>query len=305
MPPLWPITKISSFYEQLEQILHTILNEDKIVLLRDFTRELAIHWLKVLGKFRTGKTITNRNLLLSICKEHLLVITNTNLKHSQIHKNWMQPRSKHWHLIDYIITQLHDLLDSLNLSAMGGVNCSIDHVMIKSTTKLRVRRRKRIVKMPVRKITVNMIKITRVRDEMQASLNDKVAEISAGIVKIKWNAFKSIVHKASKEKLGTVARKHVDWFERNSLGLEKLINNRNRARNNLLSKNTKSAKARYRTCCQLLWQGCRELKNKWWLIKEAKILTFANCNFSKAWELWTIISHWQQTRITEKHELLA
>ena len=100
------------------------------------------------------------------------------------------------------------------------------------------------------------------RDDIQASLTDMQTEIPAGTVDERWNAFKSTVYKASKEKFGTAVRKHEDWFDWNSEELEELINHRNLARNNMLSNNTKSTKDNYRTYCQLLWQRCRELKNK-------------------------------------------
>ena len=115
----------------------------------------------------------------------------------------------------------------------------------------------------------NLHKINRIRDDLETSLNDRQAKIPAGIEEEKWNAFKSIVYKVFKEKFGTDVRKHEDWFDKN-VELEELINNRNLTRNNMLSNNTKSAKARYRTCCQLLQQESRELKNKWWLTKVAE-----------------------------------
>ena len=65
---------------------------------------------------------------------------------------------------------------------MTGTNCSIDHIMIKSTTKLQMRWRMKKDKMPIRKLTTNMIKIKRVSDDLQASLNDRLTEIPAGIV---------------------------------------------------------------------------------------------------------------------------
>ena len=65
----------------------------------------------------------------------------------------------------------------------------------------------------------------------------------------------------SKKKLGTAVRKHKDWFDENSMELEELIDNRTLTKNNMLSKNSKSTKAWYGTC-QLLWQRCREHKNK-------------------------------------------
>ena len=51
-----------------------------------------------------------------------------------------------------------------------------------------------------------MININRLQDYLPASLNDKLAKIPADIVEEKWNAFKSIVCKVSKEKLFTEAQ---------------------------------------------------------------------------------------------------
>ena len=57
-------------------------------------------------------------------------------------------------------------------------------------------------------LATNTIKINSVRDEQQASVNDLLVEISAGTVEEKWNTFKSIVYKISKEKLSAAVRKH-------------------------------------------------------------------------------------------------
>ena len=87
------------------------------------------------------------------------------------------------------------------------------------------------------------------------------AKISSGIVEERQKAFKSIVFELFKEKFSTTVRKPEDWFDENSIKLEELINNSNLARNNTLGRNTKSAKSRYRTRCQLR-QKFRKLKNK-------------------------------------------
>ena len=171
---------------------------------------------KVLGKFVTRKANTNNNPLLSTCIKHLLFLTNTCFKHKQIIKNsWMHLRPKHWHLINYLITWLHDLLHFQITWAINGANCSCQtlqeytplniislykkkepvyaYVVIKSTTKIWTRRKIRKDKMQVRKLTTNTIKINRVRDELLVSLNDRLAKIPAGTVEENWNAFTSIV----------------------------------------------------------------------------------------------------------------
>ena len=89
-------------------------------------------------------------------------------------------------------------------------------------------------KMLIKKFATNTIKINIVRDYLKTLLD----EIPAGTIKEKWNAFKLIMYKVSNEKLCTVVRKHEDCFNRNSLEREELINNRNLARFNMLSKKT-------------------------------------------------------------------
>ena len=65
-------------------------------------------------------------------------------------------------------------------------------------------------KVPVRKLATNMIKINRVRDDLQVSLNDRLAEIQAGIMEEKWNTFKSIMYKVTQEDLATAVKKNKD-----------------------------------------------------------------------------------------------
>ena len=68
-------------------------------------------------------------------------------------------------------------------------------------------------KMLIRKLATNIIK--RISEDLQVSLNARLAEISADIVEEKWNAFKPIVYNVSKEQLSTALKEHKDWFDRN------------------------------------------------------------------------------------------
>ena len=40
---------------------------------------------------------------------------------------WQLPRSKHWHMIDYIIVRRQDLKDLYSVWAMRGADCWTDH----------------------------------------------------------------------------------------------------------------------------------------------------------------------------------
>ncbi|KAG6935919.1 craniofacial development protein 2, partial [Chelydra serpentina] len=83
----------------------------------------------------------NKNglLLLSKCAEHSLAITNTIFRQADKYKTtWMHPRSKQWHLIDYIIVQQIDIRDVRITRAVCGAECWMDHRMIRSILNLHI-----------------------------------------------------------------------------------------------------------------------------------------------------------------------
>ena len=93
-------------------------------------------WEGVISRHGTGNMNVN-GLLLSKCTENVLVITNTVFR--MVDKNmtsWMHPRSKQWHLIDYVIVHQRDLQHALITRAMWGAECWTDHRLIRSTLNL-------------------------------------------------------------------------------------------------------------------------------------------------------------------------
>ena len=82
-------TNINYFYDQHDQTVRIIPNSDKIIFQGDFNTKIGQShstWPNILGKFGRSKVNTNSRLLLSICIEHQLVITNTCFKHKQVKK---------------------------------------------------------------------------------------------------------------------------------------------------------------------------------------------------------------------------
>ena len=273
---------ISRFYSQLNETLGNISNSDKIILLGDFNARIGKDhntWENVIGNFGTGKCNTNGQLLLETCTEHQLVITNTCFKHKDAHKHsWMHPRSKHWHLIDYIITRQRDLHDFLDTRAVRGANCSTDHIMIRSSTKLKIRSLiKKKGKQPHRKLDISKLKNEKIRSDLESAINDQLVQVD-GTLEEKWSSFRDTVYKASFEKLGSVIKRHEDWFDENSSELNTLIVNRNKSRVENLNRSTRSTKARLRHHNRLLQRRCRELKNQWWQGKAAELQVFADTN---------------------------
>ena len=104
------------FYAQLYTILTAITESDNVFLLGDCNARVgrsADVWSGVIGRHGVGNVNDNGILLLSKCAEHRLLITNTTFRMKDKHNtSWMHPRSKHWHLIDYVITRQRDLRTS-------------------------------------------------------------------------------------------------------------------------------------------------------------------------------------------------
>ena len=62
---------------------------------------------------------------------HNMLIVNTIFHLSNRNKTaWMHPRSKHWHLIDYVIVRKKDRQNVRVTKAMCGVECWTDHRLI-------------------------------------------------------------------------------------------------------------------------------------------------------------------------------
>ena len=170
---------INKFYYELNKTLRSVPTPDKIMLMGDFNARVGQDystWSGVLGKFGCGKLNTNWELLLSTCTEHQLSITNTFFQHKSAHKySWMHPRSKHWHLIDFVITRQRDLPDILDKRAMRGANCSTDHIMIRTTANLKVRRKMRKKRTLRPKLNVTRLKLLQVQKDLELALTEQFA----------------------------------------------------------------------------------------------------------------------------------
>lgn len=104
-----PEMEIDEFYDQLRSVILKVSHSDKLVLMGDFNARVGTDnetLSGVLGSQGLGKMNANGLRLLSLCKEFDLSITNTYFQQHNNHKtSWMHPRSKDWHLIDYVITK--------------------------------------------------------------------------------------------------------------------------------------------------------------------------------------------------------
>ena len=85
------------FCQVLRDTLRSVPENDKLLLMDDFNARTGRNsgaWLTVMGPHGLGRENANELLLLTLCSEEGLTITNTLFKQLEIHKvTWMHPRS--------------------------------------------------------------------------------------------------------------------------------------------------------------------------------------------------------------------
>ncbi|KAL2090150.1 hypothetical protein ACEWY4_014838 [Coilia grayii] len=230
-----------TFYAALDQVLSNIPKEDKILLLGDFNARVGKDhqlWSGTLGKEGVGNVNSNGTLLLSKCAEHELIITNTLFRQRNRFKtSWMHPRSKCWHLIDYVIVRARDRKDVNITRAMTCADdCWTDHRLIRSIMNIQLQPKKRTQK-----------KQTRPKFN-----TDSLGDINK-------------------------TRKHQDWFDDNDIEIEQLINAKRKAfcswQNDINCRAKRQTHSKAKAAVQ---RRVRELKNQWWMEKAQEIQRLAD-----------------------------
>ena len=105
-----------AFYELIDVEVQRVPAADKLILLSDFNARVGtnfVAWEGVMGRHGIGKMNSNGHRLLSFCSQSELLISNTTFELKNIHKGrWMHPRSKVYHMLDYVSSRFKGRKDS-------------------------------------------------------------------------------------------------------------------------------------------------------------------------------------------------
>ena len=250
------------FYDDLDSVISAASRTDKLILLGDFNARVGTD-------HRPGKECnSNGLLLLRKCAEHELLITNTVFRLPTRRKTrWMHPRSKHWHLIDYVIVRTKDRQDVRVTKTMCGADCWTDHRLVVSKLNLRIQpvRRPQGKKVP-KKLDVSNLKQDSKRQTFVNDLCSRLdaLEHSSEDVDESWTVFRDTVHSSAMNSLGPVSRKHQDWFDENDKEIQGLLEEKHQKHKAYL-RNTSSvsSKTAYSNICKTVQTRLRDMQDSW------------------------------------------
>jgi exonuclease III len=268
-----------SFYDTLNETIKAIPSSHKLLLMGDFNARVGVDyssWTNVLGKHGVGRENSNGTLLLLLCAQNELIVTNTIFQQADRYKTtWMHPGTKRWHLIDYVITRQRDVKDVNHTRAMCGSRTWSDHRLVKCKLNLHVKvlRHTRRLK-PTKKLNIDRLKSAECQEMLETSLKRAfaTAERTGTSLAENWDFFKTTTYNVAEDVLGTPDRKHRDWFNENDPLIKPLLTNLHDLHLQVIedASNVELAEA-YRTCKQEAQRSLRAMQNSWWKARAAEL----------------------------------
>lgn len=268
------------FYRALDAILQKTPATDKLILMGDFNARVGTEhlvWGNVIGQHGVGKMNNNGLRLLSLCAEHQLVITNTIFQmKNRLKTTWQHPRSKHWHLLDYVIVRQKDRQDVLITRVMRGAECWTDHLMVRSKLLMSIQPRGPKTA-PNKRLNCAALNSPTTKNNLRRLLAenfDKIPEESAD-----WPTLRQAIHSAASEVLGQSRKRHQDWFDCHSTEIQSLLEAKHEAHKALLScPGSPTLKATYIAAKSATQRALRIMEDTWWVQKAQEIQNLADCN---------------------------
>nr|VZI11179.1 unnamed protein product [Spirometra erinaceieuropaei] len=272
------------FYEDLRALLATVSKADKLIVLGDFNARVGTDhaaWRGVLGPHGLRGSQDNGLLLLRTCAEHRLILTNTFFCLPEREKaTWRHPRSRQWHLLDYVLVRRRDQRDVLVTKAIAGADGWIEHRLVISKMCIRLQPRRRPQgKRPPGKLNIALLSLPahhlHFSNELAQRLGnlpiaDAAAAESASVENRRCQ-LRDTVQSTTPAVLGRARRQHQDLFEDNDAVISNLLAEKNRTHKAYVDHPTDDNRAAFYRSRRQLQQRLRKMQDTWTACKAEEI----------------------------------
>nr|VZI42995.1 unnamed protein product [Spirometra erinaceieuropaei] len=265
------------FYEDLHALLATGSKADKFVVLGDFNARVGTDhaaWRGVLGPHGLRGSNDNVLLLLRTCAEHRLILTTTFFCVSEREQaTWRHPRSRQWHLLDYVLVRRRDQLDVLVTKAIAGSDVWTNDRVVISNMRISLQPRRRPQrKRPPGKLNIALLYLPahhlhfsnelaqRLDTPPIAAAADAVAAENASVENC-WCQLRDTVQSMALTVLGRARRQHQDWFDDNDVAIINLLSENDRQHKAYVDHPTDDNKTAFYSSRRHLQQRLREMQN--------------------------------------------
>ena len=260
-----------SFYDDLHRSIRPVPKNDKLVLLGDFNARFGrdhLLWDGLIGKHGHGNCNANGRLLLGLCTEHDLTVTNTLFRLTLRQKTtWRHPRSKNWHTLDYVLTRKRDIKDvCITRSMPDADDCWTDHRLLLSRLRMNIRVPPRH---PISSRLQRRFDCHKLKDPMWISRFQEVATAHLDTcppssVNENWISLRDALTTAAVETIGFSKRKKQHWFAENEATITSIIEAKSKARLDMESHATCGNMLKFRKASRTCQKVLRKIQNAWW-----------------------------------------
>ncbi|BHF58474.1 hypothetical protein SprV_0100142600 [Sparganum proliferum] len=325
-PPMTsPDAARDKFYEDLHALLATVSKADKLIVLGDFNARVGTDhtaWRGVLGPHGLRGSNDNGLLLLRTCAEHRLILTNTFFCLPEREKaTWRHPRSRQWHLLDYVLVRRRDQRDVLVTKAIAGADGWTDHRLVISKMRLRLQPRRRPQgKRPPGKLNVALLslpahhlhfstELAQRLDNLPIAAADDAAAAAAAenaSVENRWCQLRDTIQSTALAVLGRAPRQHQNWFDDNDTVISNLLAEKNGLHKAYVDHPTADNKAAFYRSRRQLQQRLREMQDAWTARKAEEIQGYVDRNewknFFSAIKAVDVLSHREDGTLQRRAE---
>ncbi|BHF73695.1 hypothetical protein SprV_0401677700 [Sparganum proliferum] len=282
--PRSPITSpdgaMNKFYEDLHALLTTVSKADKLTFLGDFNVDTDhAAWRGVLVPHGLISSKDSGLLLLRTCAELRLILTNTFFCLPEREKaTWRHPRSRQWHLLDYVLVRRRDQRGVLVTKAIaaltGGPTIALSSRRCVFAYSLAGDHKVSDPQIHFSNELAQRLDALPIADSASAAC---VAAENAS-VKNRWCQLRDAVQSTALAVRGRARRQHLDLFDDNDAAISNLLAENNRLHNAYVDHPTADNKAAFYRSHRHLQQRLRKMQDAWTVRKAEEIQGYADRN---------------------------